>query len=252
MAINKVLGITVQNVTKKEILEQCKKYIDTGKSFVHIVSLNPENLVVSHENKEFRKVVSSAQIRILDGIGVVLAARLLGIEAGERVTGVDLMINLMEEAGKRRFGVLLLGGSPFLAKNIAECYQKKYPEASFFGIEAFKKIQNPTEEEERNVFSIVRTRKPCLIFAAFGSPAQELWLYRHRMQLKGAVCMGVGGAFDYVSGSLKRADPFIRRLGLEWLYRLIKQPWRWKRQLRLVKFISLVFTERIHLFFISR
>jgi len=84
-----------------------------------------------------------------------------------------------------------------------------------------------------------------LIFVAFGSPAQELWLYKHRGKFKGIVCMGVGQGFDVLSGQVKRAPLLLRKIGLEWLYRLITQPWRWRRQLRLVKFLWLVFKEKL-------
>lgn len=239
-----LLELLKKTSSKNDILERCKKYISNPVGFFHIVSLNPENYVETLNNSRFNQVVKTAQILIQDGVGIVLAARLLGLEAKGRYTGVDLMDDLLNEAGKGRLGVLLLGGRSKIADKIAKCYQEKYPEANFFGLEAIKDIKSPTVEEEKQITSIVRARKPRFIFVAFGSPAQEIWLDDHKTLFKGAVCMGVGGAFDYLSGSIERANPLIRKMGFEWLYRLLKQPWRWRRQLKLLNFLLLVMKEK--------
>ena len=242
---NKILGITVNNESKIDILEQIIKYISQPIGFYPIVSLNPENLVIAQENKEFEKVIKTAQIKIIDGIGIVLAARILGVHIRERITGVDLMEKLSELAGRIRLRVLLIGGGPNLALRLTACYQKKYPKAKFLGTIGFSDIKNPTEIEERQVFDIVRRYKPHIIFAAFGSPEQELWLFRHSKELRGIICMGVGQGFDVIGGIVKRAPVWLQNIGLEWLYRLLTQPWRWKRQLRLIKFIWLIMKQRV-------
>ena len=105
-------------------------------------------------------------------------------------------------------------------------------------------IKNPKKEEEEAIFSIVRTARPNIVIVAFGSPEQELWLDRHNNKFSGIVCIGVGGAFDYFSGNIVHAPSIIRRFGLEWLFRLLIQPWRWRRQLRLIKFIWLVIKQK--------
>ncbi len=239
-----LLGIRLNNQSKKDILEKIKKYIEEPAGFFHIVSLNPENLIIAQENLEFKKVLETAQIKLIDGVGIVLAGRLLKIEAGERVAGVELMEELIKLAGKRRLRVLLIGGRGKLADDLANCYQKKFPEAKFLGLEGIKNIKNPSETEEKKIFSIVSDFKPHLVFVAFGSPEQELWLARHHRQFVGVVGMGVGGAFDFLAGKVPRAPAFIRRLGMEWLFRLLVQPWRLRRQVRLVKFLWLILKER--------
>lgn len=243
MTEKKILNITVSSHSKKTILEHIIKYIKNPKGFFHIVSLNPENLVIAQENDTFKKVIETAQIKIVDGVGVVMAGRLLNFKL-ERVTGVELMEELLKLASSMRLTVLLVGGKPNLAAELVDCYSKKYSEAKFFGIEGIRDIKNPRKAEEERIFSIVRLNKPHLIFAAFGSPDQELWLARHNKELSGIVCMGVGGAFDFLSGRVKRADRLTRKLGLEWLFRLITQPWRWRRQLRLLKFARLIIEEK--------
>lgn len=233
----KVLGVSIKNQTKNQILEQIKKYILNPKGFVHIVSLNPENLVIAIENREFKQVIETAQITIPDGIGVVLAARIKGVNLQERVTGVDLMQDLLDLAGNMRLTVLLIGGRPDLALSLSKCQQEKYPKARFFGTIGFKDIKNPTVTEKDKVMDIVRHHKPHLIFTAFGSPEQELWLARHSKEFKGIICMGIGQGFDVIGGIVKRAPQWVQNIGLEWLYRLLTQPWRWRRQLRLIKFV---------------
>ncbi|MBI2641427.1 WecB/TagA/CpsF family glycosyltransferase [Candidatus Roizmanbacteria bacterium] len=236
------LEIPVQN--KQEILEQIEKYIKRPSGFFHIVSLNPENIILSREDKTFRNVIQTAQIKLIDGIGVILAARILGFRVGERITGVGLMEELMKMAKRERLRVLLLGGQGNLALRLAQCYQILLGQAKIRGIEGIKNIEKPTSVEEKQVFSIVTKLKPHMLFVSFGSPQQELWLDRHKSKLQGIVCMGVGGAFDYLAGKVMRAPHLIRRLGLEWFFRLIAQPRRWRRQLRLIKFLWLVLLQR--------
>lgn len=244
MRSNKILGITIIPETKSSVLEKILKYIDRPTGFSHIVSLNPENLVVTTENESFKRVIETAQIKIVDGIGVVLAGRWLGVEVGERVTGVGLMEELLNRASDRRLRVLMIGGKENLALQLARCYSDQFPEAKFKGVQGIEDIKNIKKEEEVKILSIVTAYKPQLVFVTFGSPDQELWLERHKKELVGYVVMGVGGAFDYLSNNIKRAPVFIQKLGLEWLFRLLNQPWRWKRQLRLLKFIKLIFQEK--------
>jgi len=237
------LGINIDNLSKNDILEKIIKYIEQPNDIFHIVSLNPEILVIANKNKQFKKVIDTAQIRIIDGAGVAVAARLLNIEVGDRVTGVDLMKELIEMASRMRLRVLLIGGREQLAAKLAKCYQEKYLQASFLGITGIKDIVTPTKDEEDKIIPIVTGYKPHIVLVAFGSPHQELWIDRHSNIFKGAVCMGVGQGFDVASGNTKRAPLLLRKIGMEWFYRLIIQPWRWRRQLRLIEFIRLVIKE---------
>ncbi len=245
MKKNKILNIMINPESKTSILEKILLYINKPTGFFHIVSLNPENLVVSTENESFKKIVETAQIKIVDGIGIVLAGRWLGVEVGERVTGVGLMEDLLKMALDGRLRVLMIGGKVNLALRLAQCYSDQFPEAKFFGLKGIEDIKNPKKAEEDKVFSIVATYKPQLVFVAFGSPDQELWIERHKKKFTNCMVMGVGGAFDYLSNKTKRPPIFIQKLGLEWLYRLVIQPWRWKRQLRLLKFVWLIIKQKL-------
>ncbi len=238
-----VLGININFMRKSEVLEQIKKYLSQPVGDFQIVSLNPENVIVAQGNKKFKQTIEAARIQIADGIGIVLAGKILGFKA-ERLTGVELMKNLIELAYELRLRVVLIGGRPNLAIKLAKCYNRAYSKAKFIGVEGIKNIKTPLKSEEENIFSIVSRFKPHLLFAAFGSPEQELWLDHQKKHFTGIVCMGVGGAFDYFGGVVPQPPKIIRSLGLEWLFRLFIEPWRWSRQLRLIKFIWLVLKQK--------
>jgi len=242
---NNILGITIDINDKNTILEQIIKFWKKPSGFFHIVSVNPENIIIASENSVFKKIINTAQIRLTDGAGIVAAAKLLKMEAGERVTGVGLMRRLLGEAAIRRLKVLLIGGKGNLAESIADCYQRKYPEAEFVGDAGYFDINNMQKSETEKIFHIVAELKPNLILAAFGSPFQEVWLWENQKRLGDCVAMGVGQGFDVAGGRVKRAPVLVRKFGLEWFYRLLTQPWRWRRQLRLVKFTFLVLSQRL-------
>ncbi len=237
---------TLPTDSKKQVLEKIKKYLLNPKGFFHIVSLNPENIILALQKRKFKKIVKTAQLSIIDGVGIDMAARFLKIKAGERLPGVDLMNNLISLAGEMRLTVLLIGGRKKLAEELANCYSQAYPKARFIGISGIRNIRKPLGTEEQEIARIVRVTKPQMIFVAFGSPEQELWIDTHRRLFSHMVCMGVGGSFDYLSGAIKRPHRIFRAMGLEWFIRLIKQPWRIKRQLRLLVFIYYVVKQKIN------
>ena len=237
------LGIPIRLSSKDNILEDIKKYLKTGGPMYHIISLNSENAVVAYTNEAFKKVYLTAQSVIVDGSGVVTAVQMLYGIKPYHITGDDFMDEVIKVAVEKHSTVLLVGGRPNLALDLSKCYSQKYPNAKFYGTEGFVDLSRPSEEEERHFFDIVTARRPQFIFAAFGSPAQELWFWNNRKRFQDTVCMGVGGAFDYKGGLISRAPIILRKLGLEWLYRLMVQPWRIKRQLSLFSFMAIVFRE---------
>lgn len=244
-ASNTLLGISIPTGSKKGIRENIIKNIKHDRIFFHIVSLNPENIVLSTENPAFKRVIAEAQMRIIDGSGVGVACWVLGVACADRYAGVDLMTDLLDIANSRRLRVLLIGGGPKIAEKVVECQKPRFPGISFHSLEGIADISIPTDAEEKRIATIVTATKPHMVFIAYGSPAQELWIDRHSRLFDGMVVMGVGGAFDFLSENIPRAPARMRALGLEWLFRLLRQPWRIGRQLRLVKFIWLVLKERI-------
>ena len=238
-----LLGIEIEANNKHSILEKIKKYLMQPQGNLHIVSLNPENLVTSTENPDFKRTIKTSQIKIIDGFGVVLAGKITGQDF-LRFTGVDLMEELLNLASELRLRVLLIGGRTNLADRLAKCYSEIHVQAKIKGIEGIKNIKKPHKSEEDELFSIVADYKPHIVFVAFGSPDQELWIDRHKKQFTGIVCMGVGGAFDFAGDVVPRAPIFVRTIGMEWLFRLLVEPWRWRRQLKLIKFMFLIIFQK--------
>lgn len=236
-----LLGIPLPQDSKKTILEKVDFALFRPREMVHVVSLNPENLVVSTTDPEFKEVLRNAHIHLIDGIGVRLGALLKGIPVGERWTGADFMDECIKHVAEKRLRIVFLGGKAGLAEKVASCYSDLYPSLSFYSLMGIKDINNYSQEDEgAHILQHIHTIRPHIIFASFGSPFQEKWLWRNREELRGILCAGVGGAFEFASGTVPRAPKLVRLVGLEWLYRLMVQPWRWRRQLRLLNFLQLV------------
>ena len=244
--MKKLLGISLPTYSKKDILDKIKKYTLTRSRFIHITSLNPENMVIAQKDKLFKEIVVKSQIKIIDGVGVVLAAKTLNIEAANRIPGVDLVSDLITLSSVERLRVVLIGGEGKLAEDLANCYNRSYPQAKYIGLRGIENIKNIKRTEEERIFNIITYTKPHLLLVAFGSPYQEKWIWKNKAKFKGIVCMGVGGSFDYLSGKIQRPLPIIQKFGFEWLYRLIIQPWRLKRQLKLLIFAWYIFKEKLN------
>ena len=241
-----LLGMPIDPLTCDQVLEKIKLYLSSPRSFHHIVSINPENIVIAQDNHDYRALCQTSDLALTDGIGVVLAAKIVGKSIPERVAGSKLLPLLLDLAGAMSSTVVLIGGQANLAGKIAKCYSQSYPEAKFIGIEGYKNKLSPTTQEESHIESIVRTTRPHFVIIAFGSPFQELWIDSHKSLFKDSICMGVGGAFSYLSGATQKPPSIISQLGFEWLFRLINEPWRVQRQLtRLPRFVALVLKEWI-------
>jgi N-acetylglucosaminyldiphosphoundecaprenol N-acetyl-beta-D-mannosaminyltransferase len=207
------------------------KGLEKSEEKYYIVTPNPEILVLANNDPVYKKVINNAKLALPDGIGVMMASRLLSKPLRWRIHGVDLMEGICREVSKRPITVGFLGGRANVAESAAECLRVKYP-----GLKV-----NFTEEEWNFEKKHPETD---ILFVAFGSPKQEIWIAENLSRLPVKVAIGVGGAFDFVSRKVMRAPVLVRKIGLEWLFRLIIQPWRIERQLRLIKFIFLVCKEK--------
>lgn len=227
-----LLGVAFADVTEGEVLEYIIKNIQKNGDKLFIVTPNPELLVLANDDKNYKRTLNSAQLALADGIGIILAFKFLGFSLKEKITGIDLMESLCKEASKRPITVGFLGSGPKIAEKTAECLEKRYfgLKITFFGSE---------------IGNFDKLRGTDILFVGFGSPKQEFWIKENLKRLPVKSVMGVGGAFDIISGKVGRAPAIMRRLGLEWLYRLFRQPWRAKRQLALIKFIFLVIKEKL-------
>lgn len=236
-----VLGVRVDNATYDLLLERVDAFVQSGLPH-QIVTLNPEMLVRAHDDAAFRRILNGADLNVADGVGIMLTARLLGHPLRQRVTGSDGIYRLAAHCAARGYGLYLLGGASGVAETAAGRLADLYPGLIIAGTYA----GSPRPEDEDEIVARVRSAAPHLLLVAYGVPAEELWIARNRQRLGVPAMVGVGGAFDFVAGVTRRAPSWMRRAGLEWLHRLLRQPWRWRRQLALLRFLGLVLAQALH------
>jgi N-acetylglucosaminyldiphosphoundecaprenol N-acetyl-beta-D-mannosaminyltransferase len=220
----RILGVAVDNVVEAEAIERIASFVAAGGPH-HIVTVNPEFVMEARRNSAFRRVLAAADMATPDGFGLLLAARLRGNAFRGRVTGVALAELIAARAAERGWSLFLLGAAPGVAKRAAEALQRTYPGLRIAGCYA----GSPRRAEEPGIRARIIAAQPTVLLVAYGHPAQELWIARNQPLLRVPVAIGVGGVFDYLAGETPRAPGWMRRIGLEWLYRLIRQPQRWRR-----------------------
>lgn len=206
----------------------------------YIVTPNPEFIVSAQTNTRFRDILNKATLAIPDGVGLIWASRVLNLPLRERVPGADFGEALVKEAADSKQPVFFLGGRGDVATRTSEIMASKYPGLVVAGSWSGEAGEEGDEETIRRI-----GQKPIgLLLVAYGHPKQEYWIDRNLGKINVRVAMGVGGSFDFWSGDVKRAPSWVRGLGAEWLFRLIRQPWRIGRQSSLLKFIYLVLKEK--------
>ncbi len=258
----KMLGISITNSSKKEILEYVRKglgYRGLGKGKTNktlqkpiiIVTPNPEQIVLAQKHTHFRQILNQADIKLPDGIGVVWASRFFTPTRrhadtptlARAIPGVELMEDLVAMAAKEGHPIALIGGRAGVAVEALECLQQKHPGLTGWALEPgeihvsdLRNLRDLGKIAER-----IKTTGTRLVFVGLGAPKQEL-LIEQLAQKTGdrVVLMAVGGSFDIIAGRIKRAPVILRGLGLEWFWRLLQEPWRIRRQLALLRFIFLV------------
>lgn len=225
-----VLGVPFHPVSR-EMSQTWLLSAVNSEGFSLVVTLGTEMVMNAQENEQFRGIVHSAKLVVPDGIGLVLAARIAGLEAPERVTGVELLAELLSAAPKARY--FFYGASPGVAGKAVQNLMAKFGTFECVGV-----LDGFVQDDEEVLASIERA-EPTVLFVALGSPRQELFLHHHRDRLEAAgvrIGIGVGGSFDVYAGTVQRAPTWVQKIHFEWLYRLLKQPSRWRRMLALPRF----------------
>jgi N-acetylglucosaminyldiphosphoundecaprenol N-acetyl-beta-D-mannosaminyltransferase len=220
----RLLGVRITPVSMEAALGRAREFIAEGSPHM-IVTSDATGVIRAQEDAELRAIMDEADLVTADGQGVVLAARLLNVPIRERVSGVDMVQRLCELATEAGRSVFLLGGAEGVAEAAAEKLAAAVPGLRLAGVQH----GYFTPEEEPAVIERIRRAEPAVLFVAFGIPKQEKWIRAHMEELGVPVCIGVGGSFDVISGRLKRAPAWMRRCGLEWLFRVIQEPWRLPR-----------------------
>lgn len=206
-----------------------------------IVTLGTEMVVYAQRDARYRAVVNACALSLCDTVGLLAVARSRGVDLHERVTGVELVEHLCQAAEAEGLSVFLFGGAPGVAEEAARVLQTRFPGLRIAGTRNgyFEEAESPA------IAQSIRESGAHLLFAGMGFPRQEFWLAQYLPQTGCGAGMGVGGSFDVISGKVERAPGQWRRLGLEWLYRLVKEPKRWRRQLALPQFVLLIARERV-------
>jgi len=203
----------VDNIGMDEVLQKVEDFLEDGQQH-YIVTPNPEFIVRAQKDTEFREILNQADLAVPDGAGLIFASRILGRPLKERVAGVDLMERICQKASQKKWRIFLLGGEQGAAEKTAENLKARYSGLL---------IEVKTKCPKGQTFF----RRPTILFIALGAPKQEKWIAQNlnKMPLV-KLAVGVGGAFDFISGRVKRAPVFLQKAGLEWLWRFCCQPWR--------------------------
>lgn len=220
-----IFGITLTNTTLAEALDEILQHAQSAQKLTFSF-VNADCLNIAYYHRQYRRALDQAQRVFADGSGIRLACRLLGEKLRGNVNGTDLFPQLCARLAETNLSIYLLGAQPDVAKTTAVIMRQRYPGLKIAGTDHgyFK----PTETAA--VLQRINQSGASILLVAMGAPRQELWLAAHREQLAPAVCLGVGGLFDFYSGRIPRAPLWMREIGLEWVWRLLQEPTRmWKR-----------------------
>ena len=236
-----LLGVPLDPRSTAESIAEIFAAFDHEEGCTHVVTLNPEYVMAARRDPAFLAAIGRADLILADGAGVVAAARLLGVADIGRLTGVEIV----ERLADRGVPLFLLGAKP----GIAEATSAKLLERSSDArIADFWSDGSPDRADDDESIRRIVASGAGVIAVAYGAEGQVHWIDRNQARLDTAgvrLAVGVGGSFDYISGAVARPPGFVRRAGLEWLWRLVREPWRWRRQLALPQFALLVISARI-------
>lgn len=236
-----ILGITVHLVTKQEALDAVFSFFnDTKLNIIH--TINPEFILNSLEDEEYKKILNSASLAVADGIGILKAAKYQKITVPERIGGCDFALDIMNKMQDTDYSVYILGASQMNLDAAIKNLKVKFPNLKISGFHNgyFSDADDATIIKEIN-----ESKANLLLVGMGGIKKQETWVYKYKEQLKVQASMGIGGSIDVYSGNIKRAPIWIQKMGLEWLYRTLQEPKkRLKRIYRLPLFLLYAFKER--------
>ena len=245
----KIFGVNIHNITLEDATKKVEDYLK-GDRLKVIYTPNTEIVMAAKENTNIRDMINKGDLIIPDGIGLIYGSRIKKRPLKERVTGFDISMKLLNLANENGYSIYLLGGKEGVSKLAGENIKKDYPNVKIAGYHNgyFKgsHIGHKDHEEEKKIVSEINNLNPDIIFVGLGFPKQEIWIDANKDKIKSKIIIGNGGVMDILSGNATRAPEIYQKLGLEWLYRLAKEPARIKRQMALPKFmIEVLFGKNI-------
>ena len=226
-----ILNFFFNSLKKNELLKQLYKKIN-NKEKTFLVTANPEIVMYANKDAGYKDIVQGADYLIADGYGIILASKLLGKPLPERIPGFEIMTTLLEEGNRQGWSVYFFGAKEEVVSKAVTTVTERYENLTIAGYHNGYFDWNDTYVQEE-----IKATEPDLIFVALGFPKQEQWISSNINHFNKGIFIGIGGSFDVLAGAVKRAPLIWQKLNLEWLYRLIKQPSRWRRMLALPHFI---------------
>lgn len=249
-----ILGLPVASITYPQWLSLIGEWITSPRHDAnaegsgvrvpphHVCTINPEFMMIAREDINFHNILSRADLCVPDGVGLLWAAKHRGHSLPERVTGSDGVPKIAERAAQKGWKLYFLGAAPGVADQAANVLRQQHPTLQIVGIYS----GSPAPDQEDAIVEKVNASGADILFVAYGAPEQDKWIARNLPRLQVKMAMGVGGSFDFIAGIIPRAPLWMRRSGLEWLYRLYLQPWRIRRMLRLPRFVLAVLLKGEH------
>lgn len=231
-----LLNIPVDAITYAEWLDQIREWVRAGEPARQVCTVNPEFVMMAQHDTLFRSILNRAALCVPDGVGLLWAARWLRSPLPERVTGSDGLPLIAEHAAREGWRLFLLGAAPGIAHKAADVLRERFPGIQIVGAYS----GSPAPEEEDEIAAMVNASGAHLLFVAYGAPKQDAWIARNLPRLNVQMAMGVGGSLDFIAGVIPRAPLWMRRAGVEWLFRLYLQPRRIGRMMRLPRFVMAV------------
>jgi len=231
-----MLGVKIDPVSLQQSLDKIETFIRTRSPHL-IVTLGTEMVMDAQKHARFRELVNRAALVLPDGGGLIWAAKRLQLPIKEKVAGIDLLLTICAASHEKQWKLFFLGGKPGVAEQAATNIRKKIPDAQIIGT-------HHGYFEQSEVFHLLQTAKPDILFVGIGSPNQEFWIDDNLGRLGIPVGIGVGGSFDVLAGKLKRAPQWMMRLNLEWLFRFFQEPKRLRRILKIPMFMIRIYAER--------
>lgn len=225
-----IMGVGFDSLTLNEAVDRALSLM-TERRAAYVVTPNPEIVMSCWQDPNALSAVEGADLVLPDGIGVIYGAKILGTPLKSKVPGIDFAAALLERVAKARGRVFLLGAKPGVAQAAGANLVRQFPGLTVCG------MRDGYFQDDAPVIDEINAAKPDLLFVCLGAPKQEIWMQRNAPKLKVGLMAGLGGSLDVFAGTAKRAPVLFQKLGLEWFYRLVREPWRFRRMMKLPKFL---------------
>lgn len=243
-----IMNVKINNITFEQAIENLKNQLINGNRYI-IYTPNTEIIMMCQKDDEFQKYINDGDMVVPDGVGLIYASKIKKIPLSERITGFDLSVKLLELADENKLKLYIIGGEPGVAKKAVQNIGKDYPNIDICGYNHgyFKGTHIGLEghDEENKIIEDINNKSPDILFVCLGAKKQEKWIHQNKQKINAKILIGNGGTVDVLAGNVKRSPDIFINLGLEWLYRLIREPKRIRRQMSLPIFaLKIIFGKK--------